>query len=42
MSYLNGFPQMIGNLVTLKIVSDVALKVAKVPSSRTRTTKRRK
>lgn len=35
----NGLPQMIGNLVALKVVSDVALKVAKTP---TRRSKRRK
>ena len=36
----NGLPQMIGNLVALKVVSDVALKVAKVPTKSH--TKRRK
>lgn len=35
----NGLPQMIGNLVALKIVSDTALGVAKIPKTRS---KRRK
>lgn len=43
MDYFTGVPQMVGNLIALKVVSDVALKVAKTPyKTKTRSNRRKR